>query len=536
MTILIPKYDLMNGGTTPAGAVNMPINLKLQESISVKDFGAVGDGVTDDTNSIQNALAYLNSTNNGGTLYFPPGNYVTTKALQLRRGVIIKGAGLVATTITRTNLTPETIDGNSYITVFYVVGGWNHIWDLSISGSATQGITTGSLNGITFGTSIPAKGSVKRVALNYFLNAMVDTVGIFLYEFENVQAVSSGYGFNFNSANQKTSLTFNNCYAANTGPAYLFNQTDYSVMNSCAADNCNWGTTGSNPYGYGFGIPTDPNGVYQFLQSYMTLNSCGAEGSYGNGVISTSSSNLTINSMWSYGCMSLYQPNYTAYPSYAVGPIQTGTAANSITVNTPVNFAWSNTYVSSLGKAIASVVAFNYDYATFGTSSTQVFLAGSVNDTTAFAGNPSYTLFCKTVNQLYNNPTLQGVISLPSSTGILYKKTITAQIVSGTGSTITIPITSQTGENYKHMIRIRGIDGTFNSSNPIPFESTIGFGSLTSLLNISSNNAFGITSVTSSGTNLIINLSSSHTNPILDIEIISENIALINYSSITLTT
>jgi hypothetical protein len=83
------------------------------------------------------------------------------------------------------------------------------------------------------------------------------------------------------------------------------------------------------------------------------------------------------------------------------------------------------------------------------------------------------------------------------------------------------------------MIRIRGIDNTANSSNPIPFESTIAFGSLNTLLSITSNNAYGVTSVTSSVTNLLINLAASHTNPILDLEIISENIALVNYAGIT---
>lgn len=64
MTTLIPKYDV--GGT---GSVNRPINLKLAEFVSVQDFGAVGDGSTDDTTSIQNAATYANS--NGRALYFP---------------------------------------------------------------------------------------------------------------------------------------------------------------------------------------------------------------------------------------------------------------------------------------------------------------------------------------------------------------------------------------------------------------------------------------------------------------------------------
>jgi hypothetical protein len=44
MTTLIPKFDLINGSAIPTGAVNRPINKKLSETISVKDFGAKSDG------------------------------------------------------------------------------------------------------------------------------------------------------------------------------------------------------------------------------------------------------------------------------------------------------------------------------------------------------------------------------------------------------------------------------------------------------------------------------------------------------------
>jgi hypothetical protein len=57
MTTLIPKFDLKDGGATPTGAVNRAINLKLQEYRSFKDFGAVGDGVTDDTVAVQAAVS-----------------------------------------------------------------------------------------------------------------------------------------------------------------------------------------------------------------------------------------------------------------------------------------------------------------------------------------------------------------------------------------------------------------------------------------------------------------------------------------------
>lgn len=71
MTTLIPKYD--QGAT---GAVNRPFNQKLAESVSVKDFGAVGDGVTDDTAAITAARDYIASQIPAPTLVFPAGTYV----------------------------------------------------------------------------------------------------------------------------------------------------------------------------------------------------------------------------------------------------------------------------------------------------------------------------------------------------------------------------------------------------------------------------------------------------------------------------
>ena len=77
MSTLIPKFDLKNGGSTPVGAINRPINEKLSDSISVKDFGAVGDGVTDDTVAIQAALDTCVIGTTAQTIYFPPGVYLT---------------------------------------------------------------------------------------------------------------------------------------------------------------------------------------------------------------------------------------------------------------------------------------------------------------------------------------------------------------------------------------------------------------------------------------------------------------------------
>lgn len=81
MTTLIPKFDLKNGSSTPAGAVNRTIYQKLADIVSVKDFGAVGNGVADDTAAFQAAIDSLPKsglTNGGGTIFIPAGNYLIT--------------------------------------------------------------------------------------------------------------------------------------------------------------------------------------------------------------------------------------------------------------------------------------------------------------------------------------------------------------------------------------------------------------------------------------------------------------------------
>jgi hypothetical protein len=76
---------------TPAGtgAVTTTVQTKLRESVSVKDFGATGDGTTDDTAAIQAAITYIYSFANAGStgtapaLYFPTGTYLMSSTITM---------------------------------------------------------------------------------------------------------------------------------------------------------------------------------------------------------------------------------------------------------------------------------------------------------------------------------------------------------------------------------------------------------------------------------------------------------------------
>jgi hypothetical protein len=63
---------------------------------NIKDFGAVGDGTTDDTTAIRGALAFI-ATRNGGILQFPEGDFIVTSPVVLPSGVTIQGVGSLAT-------------------------------------------------------------------------------------------------------------------------------------------------------------------------------------------------------------------------------------------------------------------------------------------------------------------------------------------------------------------------------------------------------------------------------------------------------
>jgi hypothetical protein len=91
-------------GTT-GNVVNQNSGLRpVSATISVKDYGAVGDGVTDDTNAVKAAIAALwrfGSGYRGGALYFPAGDYKISDTLDFsgKWGFVIQGESMQGTKI-----------------------------------------------------------------------------------------------------------------------------------------------------------------------------------------------------------------------------------------------------------------------------------------------------------------------------------------------------------------------------------------------------------------------------------------------------
>lgn len=70
-------------------------NLCLGEALNVKDFGAVGDGVTDDTAALNAAMTAAA----GERLYFPSGTYLTSESVKIPSNTEIFGDGWASSVI-----------------------------------------------------------------------------------------------------------------------------------------------------------------------------------------------------------------------------------------------------------------------------------------------------------------------------------------------------------------------------------------------------------------------------------------------------
>jgi hypothetical protein len=90
VTAAPPTVTATPGATTPISAPPVAAN-----SVNVKQYGAAGDGKTDDTAAIQAALDALPAA--GGTVLFPPGTYIVaptkTRYLGIRSNTRLAGSG-----------------------------------------------------------------------------------------------------------------------------------------------------------------------------------------------------------------------------------------------------------------------------------------------------------------------------------------------------------------------------------------------------------------------------------------------------------
>ena len=77
-----------------ADAVARTMFGKVGDWVSVKDFGAVGNGIADDTVAIGNAIVSMGVSPYGGTVFFPAGDYKVSQTISVvNNAVVLMGSG-----------------------------------------------------------------------------------------------------------------------------------------------------------------------------------------------------------------------------------------------------------------------------------------------------------------------------------------------------------------------------------------------------------------------------------------------------------
>jgi hypothetical protein len=205
----------LGGGFTQSGtgAIQRTVENKLKDTVSVKDFGAVGDGTTDDTAAIQAAL------NAKATVYFPiPASAYLVSSINIPAGRNLQTENIAVKFQQKTGQTAGT-------RVFTVMGSNVAIGDMTIqgniatdtdefnhaigvasswSGVSLSNITIGNIkavnirgDGIYIGQTV-ANGTVSNVRLasaegNNVLRNVVSIVGGSDIEIGQVSGSAVGY-------------------------------------------------------------------------------------------------------------------------------------------------------------------------------------------------------------------------------------------------------------------------------------------------------------------------------------------------------
>jgi hypothetical protein len=232
-----PYGDAGNVSFVPAGvaAVATTVQDKLRETVSVKDFGAVGDGVTDDTAAIQAALAASD------TVYVPAGNYRISATLLFNRHKIIGAGGNVTSKGTTLTMVADA-------PIFQFTGGY------------TEGCRISGMI-LLYGTSIPSAGSTK-IGINI---PNVPTAWPARFEFSDLWIKGAQIGINDPSGSylgkisqvwaqfcrtaflkhNGTTILYEQCYALECYRSWDLSETLCVTLDTCAFDRCTDSVTGT---------------------------------------------------------------------------------------------------------------------------------------------------------------------------------------------------------------------------------------------------------------------------------------------------
>ena len=299
--------------TTNSSGIMRNLDDRFNDIINAKDYGAIGDGITDDTTAIQNAIAAaaaLSSslTNNitpRVTVLFPNGNYLCGD-VTLSYGAVLVGVGAV--------LTQKL--GSTNILVNSANGG---IYDCGAVNLTFQGLGTGSTAGIAmtycsrgifadnnfnnFGHQglLIGSGTANFISQNYLQNCVLSKGGLAQTTGALQLGSTDDYVYNNEATCSSGSLSSSNLYAA---ACYLTSGGANSFISSNVFEISDVGLVCSSYYNrfvnnrcdtnYGPGYKITGN-YNQFTNELSLNNSRSGNGSYSGFLVTGTAGNMFSN-------------------------------------------------------------------------------------------------------------------------------------------------------------------------------------------------------------------------------------------------
>jgi len=299
-----------------SGASQRTALAKLRDTVSVRDFGAVGDGVTDDTAAFQSAI-------NNGPVYVPPGTYKITGTLTLRSKSFIVGAG-VDKTIINSNIVGASLFNTDPAGCSFIYVAHMRINGNNVSGAGGSGHCFNFIDpAIGSGSNTPQSSQIENVLIDGFLGTdnadnggvvKVASAGVIQYDTlaitcEKVFVSDCGHAFYMN---RTQNCRIVNCVTDGITKAGVFAYDNENlIVDKCDIINCGDGSTDS-------GYPVADAGMGCFVcykDSNTVLSNSKVKGFNGTAsiVVKGNGQNIVIKNNWIRGDANADIPHKAIY-------------------------------------------------------------------------------------------------------------------------------------------------------------------------------------------------------------------------------
>ena len=197
-----------------------------QFGVTPEMFGAVGDGVHDDTEAFQDAIRHLSK---GGILYLPTSKYLVSQPIEIPEGILVQGGGQKTTTI----IVSKNFEGN-FLLKFLDISKGGGLLNVSMDGNYVPNITGVIIGSSKDNVSVNNGFVVAYISIRNFTKNSLEYLSGWQATFHDIYISGGDVGFLIEGAD--TTFHDINISGCDCG---LYLNTGTAKINNVKIDNCN---------------------------------------------------------------------------------------------------------------------------------------------------------------------------------------------------------------------------------------------------------------------------------------------------------